>query len=178
MPAAPIRTTPVSAKPCAVCARFGTRRFSLPPAAAHSLLSRQKRMGGGFPENLQVPARASGKRSRPITAGLTEPEQADAGSAPAGTLTEERFPAAPSSVICCANATFPPWGKALSPSAPGLRLVADQGVHAEAVEVRQAHQGRKAGLPQAPLVILIPPQAQPRAVRHLLLGQLVLRPQP
>ena len=29
--------------------RFAARRFSLPPAAAHSLLSRQKRMGGGSP---------------------------------------------------------------------------------------------------------------------------------
>ena len=29
--------------------RFAARRFSLPPAAAHSLLSRQKRMGGESP---------------------------------------------------------------------------------------------------------------------------------
>ena len=66
--AGPICATPVFAKPCAFCARFGTRRFSLPPAAAHSLLSRQKRMGGGFPGNLPMSSRAAGERSRHISA--------------------------------------------------------------------------------------------------------------
>ena len=118
--------------------RSGAGRFARPPYLPNLAQYAQGLASGGFlfhrprrilfcqdkrewvadsPGTSRYPPSPPGKK--PPYQHLTEPEQADAGSAPAGALTEGRFPAAPSSVICCANATSPPVGEGSVAVSPG-----------------------------------------------------------